>query len=446
MTSFLRFCGLVSLGLLSLVEPLAAQPASLLQQAQRYMMQGRYAQAVDVLDDVPPPSLQPEGAYLLGRAYQALLRYEQAAEAFAHADTTEPTVLVEWGRSLERIGMPEEAEARYLAAYRQDSTDQNVAASLARLLADRNQWQEVAAIYNILVENDPENSYLHAQLGTAYVQLDSTDQAIIHYERAHGLNPRDVKVVLALTKVYHSIEYYMSARRVVDRALERRPQSAELWRRSGEVALAQEEYPLAITSFEQAVQYGDSAALDLRSLGVSRFLNRDYEAAETALLASYARKNDDALNNFYLGLAKQQLEQYDAALRYLNEAADVLSQGLLADVHARIANVYDNTDRDGDAIRSYRLALTLAPERTEILFHLAALYDAYYADKNTALEAYARFLAAVEEGALPQMENYARQRVQEIRERTFFDAGPPPVPSDTAEITITPDTSGASGK
>lgn len=437
------FC-LSLMAILGLGSTTRAQTPNVLRGAQIQVAEGHYAAAATSLEAVGLDALSPQGAHLLGRCYQAMLQHERALAAFERADTSTVTVLADWGRSLERLGLPEEAEARYRAAYRKDSTNQTVAASLARLLSDRTAWDEVAAIYERLAAEDELNSYLHAQLGTAYARLDSTERAITHYERAHLLNPRNIKVVLALTKIYYDVEWIMSAKRVLARALDEQPRHPALWRRSGEIAFKEEAYPDAVEAFGNTLRYStDSTAADLSHLGVSLYLTNEFTEALDVLQQSFDRNDEDVMNTFYLGMAHQQLGQYEDALLYLGLAADLLGEGMLADIQARIGNTYEQTEQQPEAIRAYRLALNLDATRLEALFHLAALYDSYYADKKMALEQYERFLEHVEEGHLPRMQQYAQQRVEEITENKFFEEGRVPKPSSLDTLVIKPDSSGS---
>lgn len=421
-----------------------AQTPDALRAAQIQVAEGRYADAAASLEPVGLDALSPQGAHLLGQCYQALLQHERAVAAFERADTSRVTVLVAWGRSLERLGLPDEAEARYRAAYRKDSTNQTVAARLGRLLADRDAWSDVATIYERLVENDQDNSYLHAQLGTAYAQIDSTERAITHFERAHALNPRNIRVVLALTRVYYDIEYTLSAKRVLARALDERPRHPALWRRSGEIALKEEAYRDAVEAFGNVLRYSaDSTALDLSHLGVALYLTNEFDEALDYLQRSFDLDAEQVLNTFYLGMTYQQRGHYEEALLYLGRAADLLGEGMLANIQARIGNTYEQTEQQPEAIRAYRLALTLDASLLEALFHLASVYDSYYADKQMALEQYERFLEQVEEGQLPQMQQYAAQRVEEIREKKFFEEGRVPNPSSLDTLVINPDSSGS---
>lgn len=411
----------------ALTPAVRAQAPDVLRRAQIHLAEDDPAAAAALLDAAGP--LTPDGAYVLGRSYQELLRHDRAAAAFASADTSRLAVLMAWGRSLEALGRTHEAEARYAAAYRLDSTRVPVAVGYARLLGDRGRYDAVAGVYHHLLAADPDNGTLHARLASAYSRLGVPDSAIVHYERAHALDRGNVQVVLALTKVYYDQAFYLSARRVVDRALEAQPRSFELWRRSGEIALRQEDYALAETAFANAVQHGDSTAIDLRNLGVSRYLRGRADAAREALAAAWEREDQDQMTAFYLGLAHKDLGQYAEALDLLATAADLGGQAFVADVYSHRAGTYDVMKRYPEAIREYRLARQLDPDRPAWLFHLAALYDAYYADEDAVLDAYEQFLAAVEAGTLPKLEDYAQRRLQEIREGQFFrDAQRPPAP------------------
>ncbi len=423
---------------LVLILPALAQSAETLRDVRTLFAEGDYGAVVARLETARAEApLSPEGLRLLGLAYQTRMQHGRAIETLRLADTTDVRVHAALARSLEKLGRKREALEAYRTAYRMDSTRQSLAAALARLYAEAGRWPTARTLYERLVAHDPENGFLHARLAAAYRALDSTELAIIHYERARRLIPKSVTVYLNLSAVYVNSEHLISAWRVVDAGVAELPEEPELWRRRGEVALKREEYPEAQTSFEQALALGDSSALTLRNLGATHYLRNHLPEADSLLTWAFATDSTDAMTAFYLGTVKQYEQEYEAALDYLHRAAELMGQEALADVHAQIAATYDQMDRDGDAIRAYRLTQSLAPDRPEVLFHLAALYDAYYADPSTALEQYETFLARAEEGKLPEMEAYARQRVREIRERLFFEAGrraaPAPSLTDTSE-------------
>ena len=408
--------------------PAAAQPELAWEKAQRAFANGDYQTAIALLDSVETPT--SEGYYLLGRAYQELLRHDRAADTFHHADTADARVLIAWGHSLDRLGRTPDALARYEQAYRQDSTDARAAMPLARLYAEADRWSKVKTIFTRLLEGDPNNPFLRAQLGNAYRALDSTDAAIVHYERAHRLDPQSIEVPLNLSGVYLATGKLIAARRVMERALERHPRHPALWRRRGKVAQEEEMHDVAVEAFQNALAYGDSTAAAFRDLGMAFYLNGDYEHAAAPLRTSFRADSAHAATAFYLGVTKQQLGRHDAALRYLSAATVLYGKSKLAEVYVQLAETRRSRDEYPEAVRADRLALRLNPEKTDVLFHLATLYDEYYADPATALAHYKLFLQT---GATyPLRQAWAARRIKEIEEAEFFRGRPVRPASDSS--------------
>ena len=402
------------------LRPAAAQSVDIIKEARALIAEGDYQEAAVLLE---ADSTSTDGYFLLGLSYQAMQQNERAYSMLSQADTLDKRVLAATGRSLDMLGRPEEAERYYLRAYHLDLTSVPTASSLARLYADRGFWNGVHDIYKRLLEEDKENSTLHAQLARAFVGLDSLEGAIVHFERAHWLNLKNVTVSLQLSKVYIDHEHYISARRVIDRGLDEHPRNTKLWQRRGDIALIEEDYHYALKSFRNAIANGDSTALNYHNLGVSLYLTGDVEPAADTLMLSFQVDSIDAMNAFYLGVAKKDLQQYDEALKYLWLAADLSGLSTFADLLAQVANTHDRMGETEAAIKTYRLAMGLYPEKIELLFHLAALYDTFYEGPSMALDHYERFLEKIEAGTLPRMESYAKARVSEIKEQLFFEEG-----------------------
>ena len=422
-----RLIGAVALWLLA--APAAAQPELTGEAAQAAFARGDYEAVVALLDRAE--AVPPGGHYLLGRAHQELLRHGQAADAFALADTADVRVLVAWGHSLDLLGRTSAALVRYERAYRQDSTDARAAMPLARLYAGAGRWGEVVPIFIRLLQGDEENPFLHAQLGKAYRALDSTDAAIVHYERAHRLDPQSVEVPLSLSAIYLAAEMTIAARRVMERALAQHPQHPALWRRRGQVALEEDAYEAAADAYGKALAYGDSSAVVYRNLGMAFYLDGRYEAAAEPLRTSVRVDSLHAPTAFYLGVTEEQLGRHAEARRYLERAATLYGQAKLAEVHAQLAETHRSLGDYPAAVQADRLALRLNPKKTEILFHLATLYDEHYVDPSTALAHYELFLRSGAE-AYPLRQAWAARRVEEIEAAAFFRRRPLRPTSDSS--------------
>lgn len=410
----------------------SAQSADLLYQARVARADGDPATAIAVLEGMPRSEMTGEAVYLLATSYQALARHSEAVAllaAPAEVDYDGACVLSTLARSYDALGQQEDAIAAYESALAADSTSIPVALSLARLYASTDQHQRAATLYGRLLASDAKNPTLHAYLGSAYQSLGLADSAIVPYQTAHRLNPSSVSVALALSRVYAGVDHLISARRVTERALLETPTSTPLWVRRGEIAIKEEDFAVADTAYAEALALGDSSAAVWRGLGVAQYFLGQIDSAQVALLASFEADSTHAMTPFYLGMTYQAQEEWDDALGYFDVAARNMGRGLLADLYAQIATTYDRMDRDGDAIQSYRTVQGLTPERNETLFHLAALYDTYYADRTAALRQYEAFLTRTPEGTLPQFRSYALERVRVLREEMFFQ--PAPAQTDT---------------
>lgn len=404
-----------------LAPPAAAQTPSA--EARRLLAEGDAAGAAALLEAVPDEERSPADRYVLGLAYQDLMRHDAAVQVLARADSLDARVQAALGRSLDQQGQHREALMRFRRAHALDSTHVGIALSLARLLSEAERWGEVRSIYRRLVDADPENSLLHAQLGGAYLALDSLDAAIVAYEQAHRLNPRNARVALQLSKVYIGAEHLISARRVMERSLEVNPDHPRLWQRRGDVALREGDYSLATEAYRNAIAFGDSNAVNHHNLGVSFYLRGLFDEALPALQTAAVLDTAHVMNQFYLGVTLQQLGRFEEALAALHKTTELAGQAMLGEVHIQIAATHDLMGKPPAAIDSYRLARALAPKKHEVVFQLAKLYDAYYADSSTALRQYEQFLAQIGEAELPDLRAYAEQRVAQLREAGFFQGG-----------------------
>lgn len=413
-----RLCSLLVL-LLGLSVPAGAQPADVLGEARAWLVADDPAEAAAVLQAAD--TLGADGFYLLGRAQAALLRYDRAVEALQRADTAQARVLAALAQSYDRLGRRPEAVRLYERAYAADSLNRPIGTRLAKLYAETGQWASVRTIYDRLVRGDPENPYLLAQLATSYRALDSLEQAVVLYERAHRRDLASVQTALQLSSTYMQFDHLVSARRVLDRSLEVQSESPLLWARRGEVAMREEQYDVAQNAFARTLALGDSSAATFRSLGISRYWMGETDEAAEALAAAFERDTLHVMGTFYLGVARLQQERFDEAVELFDHTRLLMQEPVLASVHARTADARKAQQRYPAAIRHYRLALDLDPDAHDARFGLANTYEVYYADPTTALEAYTTYLERAEGDAHVVQLTLARQRIEALRERLFFD-------------------------
>ncbi len=240
-------------------------------------------------------------------------------------------------------------------------------------------------VLDLPIKASPVNVQL--QLARSYAGFGRFDDAIVNFERAFRRGPRNVLAALELISLYQTTERLLSARRIVDEALKRNPGHPLLLKRKGDVAFREGTYPLVVTSYEEAHAAGDSSAALLKMLGIAAHLSGDHDRAEVWLERARHMDENDPSIFFYLGVVKRELRKLDEAQSALDRAT-LLATGLLPDIYAQRAVTSEEAQDIKSAVKYYRLAMTLNPAKTDLLFHLATVYDRHYADDSVAAAYY----------------------------------------------------------
>lgn len=376
--------------------------------------------------------LSPQGHALLGRAYQKLLRHRRAIQALSRADTTRKRVLTALGRSQHQLGRNEEAVASYERAYQQDSLDVQVAQTLAGLYAQVGRYERATSVYHRLLREDSGNPFFLEKLGNVYQALGDTEKALHFYGRAYYENPESTALPLRLSRLHLEAGQHEQAARIVERALGHHPSHARLLKRRGRVALLQGDYERAIEGFGSSIARGDSSAANLRGLGRALFREEEHEHARLWLGRARRADTTSAQTHYYLGLALKKLGEDEEALAALRRAAELHGEDRIADIYEQAADVHRRQKRFERAIEADRIALKLSPAKDAVVFHLATLYDEYYADPKPAIAHYRQFLRRVREGDLPAMQSHAERRIRALEQREFWSPQSPPSLSDSA--------------
>ncbi|MEM6783185.1 MAG: tetratricopeptide repeat protein [Bacteroidota bacterium] len=400
-------------------------PSTATEAQARYAAQD-YAGVIDLLGEAEPVS--PGLAYLLGRAYQEEYQHQRALLAFAQADTASVRVLRARAVSHERLGQTAAATASYRRALDVQPESVGLAMALARVHSEARQFEEAQRLLAAATEAKPETPTIRVEYAKVLTALDSLDGAIVQLERAHRLAPTSATIPLLLSQVYLTADLPSSAARVLERALEAVAENPRLWARLGAVRQQLEIHDGAIGAYETALALGDSSASTWRGLGMNHYLDGAPRPALTALDASYTADSSNARTAFYLGLAHKQLEAYDEAERWLTLAATLTGREPLADILEHLADAQRFQDDYRAAIGTDQVVLYLSPGRLSTTFHLAVLFDEYYADSGPALRQYEAFIGQAMASAVAErtdtlvMVTYAQNRIRSLREATFFEA------------------------
>lgn len=365
---------------------------------------------------------------LLGRGHQALRQHGEAVQAFTSAlerGSPSASLLTSLGKSYQAQGRLDRAEAAQKRALALDSTGRarQIRFRLAAVHESQRDWPRAADCYRELHEADTTTLFVRTRLARAEAKRGRTEVALQHYRAVHRQRPHDAEVALALTRLLSEQKKYRAALDVTRRTLPHRDWPA-LWRRQGDLAFQIDSLALAERAYENTLAHGDSTASTLQRLGITRIGQNKHAEALPALQASYRRDTTRAATSFYLGTAYRGIDSLGHARTAYERAIDQASEGTLADALTQLAPTYNQLGRLSDALDTYRLVLRLQPERKQVYFHLATLYDEHYKDKTVAARYYRRYLEQSTQPA-PRLTNYAKRRLNTLTSTLHLQSARP---------------------
>ena len=366
---------------------------------------------------------------LLGRSEQARGRHEAAIEALRSARVAaseSDRSLVDIDRALGESYValyrwPQAASAfrRVLEAQPRDRT---VRQALADVYRESRQWTKARAQYTQLVRADSSNGWSWARLAQCNLELNQIRQARDHFAEAHRHLPESADVALSLSRLYRANGQPKAARRVVDATLGHQPGDPRLWRRQADLAFERDRLDQARRAYRRTIATGDSSATAYRRIGLIDVRREQYARALSSLRQSLQRDSTHARTTLYLGIAYLKLDSLQRATTYLQRTIDQSVQGPLTRALEQLGTTHSQQGRVADAVRTYKTALRLRPDKAGLYFHLATVYDEHYRDKTPAARYYRRYLQMAEQPR-PELRRYAESRLQTLRSTLHMQTG-----------------------
>jgi len=307
--------------------------------------------------------------------------------------------------------------------------DQATRQALAEVYRRSRQWADAKEQYTRLIRRDSSNGKWWARLAKCEIELGEIRSAITHFSEAHQLLPQSADIALTLSRFYRATAQTASARRVVDTTLAHRPGDSRLWRRRADLAFEQNHRERARRAYERAIATGDSSATAYRRIGMIDVEMRRYERALNPLRQSYRKDSTNTRTTLYLGISYLRTDSLRRASTYLQRTIDMEANGPITEALIQRGNVSNQRHEVRAAVRAYKTALRLRPDRTDVYFQLANVYDENYREKETAARYYRRFLR-VSDSTQRGLRSYARDRLETLRPTLHMQEGRSP--SDSA--------------
>lgn len=391
--------------------------------------QGEPEKALEILLETKGNLLDPELDYLIGRIYEDL--YLKVGREKAELEKKESRTEEEEKKLQE---LKEKAEE-----YKNKAIDHYIAFS--------QEGEPDEALYQRILNLDPQNAYARVQLGNIYFSRELYIEAEREYDQALEAKPDMVEAIVGQGDVAMALGFYDRAAERYRKALELRPKDnrmktklAEALLKAGNVAEAKallEEVLKESPSYHQALKLmGDALVAEGKAKEAISYYERAIERNPSwdyrlALGDAYkaAGDTDEAMEIYeeikdrypyrhepYVRLAElhEELGDIEEALFWYREAlkrtTDTIEKEKIARAivelvpddlkeRFRLATYYQENYKYSAAIEQYRYILERDPENIDALLGIADSY-AGKAEYDEALKHYRRALELVEDDDL----------------------------------------------
>lgn len=397
------------------------------------LAKGKYKQIIETLTGKVKAGrkLTVDENYDLALAYNKFMDYNKAIHLLYNANKEAPErkdILFTLGRSYEAAGKTLAASYIYSEILNLDSTDVMAKMELAKTLLAQRSYHRAKKYFKDLTFFDSTNYYYFRQLGYCDYKLNKKEEALLNLRKAHILNKYDPLTALRLAKIYYDYKKFDDALNLLSQSLSLNSLNIPLTRLYAEILYKLKRYKSASVQFSQLLTLGDSTFSNFQRLGLSLYSTAsvsdtsdttDMKQAITMLKKSLRIEKQNPLSLLYLGLSYKSLNNFDEAIKYLNEALSSMIPDYIDNVYINLGASYEIVKKYRNAIKSYHSALDYNSESSVATLRLATLYDKLYKDKSVALAYYKKYLRS-KNNKDKRLIDYANERIDKLTELIHF--------------------------
>ncbi|MDR2916107.1 MAG: hypothetical protein LBV74_14990 [Tannerella sp.] len=281
----------------------------------------------------PADSADFSKMYLIGQAYEGLLRYKDAYHCYKQCyllDSTRTDMLNTLARISVNIGKLKEAETYYQLVLEYDSTNFYANHQLARLYVALERYADGLKYYDLLLEKDPENAVILRAKGDCYTRVDSLYSALDCYSMAYKANIENASLasllINTLLNLYNPLfnNFANEAFAVCDTALFYNPGHKTLRQKKAMIYYLKSEYVQADSLYSSLMAEQDSSYVTLKYCGCSRYYARKWFDAVEPLEKAFEKDSTAIDVCLLLGISVGRTYDPKKALSYFDKAEKLM--------------------------------------------------------------------------------------------------------------------------
>ncbi len=220
---------------------------------------------------------------------------------------------------------------------------------------DSSEFTQAVERYRERIRKAPENLNLHREMIEYAQQTNRLEVPLYIYKAAYEKQPTNTTIlyVLAYTYLMDDSESVLSeAEKLLQAAIEKRPQFADAYVALGKCYAAQGQTEAAIEAYQKSIQLNPNLGEVHLELGNYYRDQKNYQGAIEHYTQSLAQHPKDAVTHFNLGLMYRKIGNLEGAREAFSQAIKYDKNN--ADAYYQLGQIYALQQKPDDALKEYR--------------------------------------------------------------------------------------------
>jgi len=330
------------------------------------------------------------------------------------ADSSDLIVLKKLANAHFQLGDTKSSASYYLKLLSYNDEDIPTIKRLATIYELEENTPKALKYYLKLTQLLPENGTYFRKVAVQYAKAGERNGAYTNYLKAYALNKRDLLTIKSLTEMMLAQDEVGAADSILWKARSYDDKNIAYALLMARSKYKQKQYDSVIVVMEGMRGRIDFTNYYNKLLGYAYMKVDSVDKAIVCLERSLVDEGNPEKAHYYLSEAYAKKGDDTAFVFHLEKAITAGKSDNLGKYHRNMAKYYDDNKSLKKAIPHYESAYRYTKE-PRFLFFLARAYDAYYADKSTAVRYYKKYIASSD--SVEEYKNYARDRSRVLKEQ-----------------------------
>lgn len=356
--------------------------------------EGKYKEAIAVLDSIVDSAPGSLVKYYLGLSYSAVNKIDIGLIHLGSAvrrDSLNIGYRFQYARNLALSGDTRNAQTQYEMIIKLDSAYIPAYFQLGVLLCDSKAYQQAGEVFERLHRLNPHDFLTDYYLGIIHIALSDNKSAFPYLSRCVSLNSRYIPGLSALASLYFADSEYAGSLRLYLRAIELQPDNPEFYHKASVTFCKMKKNDSAFVYSRKAVEFDSSNSTFQAQYGYTALLTEHYEIARDAYQKAIAKEPTEPTYYINLALAYTKLDSTENTIRAYRRAIQEYHPESIGMVHYRLGSLFYTIKKYRQAAVECRKAIDLDPRNSDAYFYLALAYDRLK-DKKNAIRNYGLYI------------------------------------------------------